>query len=69
VLYKLGLIVGVCVVAEMFAEPNGERSSSLSDIRFVTVGAGQFVYSEHLVFVSGVRLSVCRSLLMVLWVM
>jgi hypothetical protein len=50
VLCKFGLIVGVCLVAE----PNGARSSDLSDVRIVTVGAGQFVYSGHLVFVSGV---------------
>jgi hypothetical protein len=51
VLCKFGLIVGVCVVAE----PDGERPrpSSLSDVHFVTVRAGQFVYSRHLVFVSG----------------
>jgi hypothetical protein len=46
--------VGVCVIAEIFAESNGERPSSVSDVRCVTVGAGQFVYYGHFVFVLGV---------------
>jgi hypothetical protein len=44
----------VCVVAE----PHSERSSSLSDVCFVAVEASQSVYSGHLVFVSGVVVSV-----------
>jgi hypothetical protein len=44
----------MCKIAEMFAKSNRERSSSLSHVRFVTVGTGQFVYYGQLVFVSGV---------------
>jgi hypothetical protein len=45
-------------MAEIFAKSKGDRPTGLSDIRFVTVVAGQFVYSGHLVFVSG-AVTVC----------
>jgi hypothetical protein len=50
--------VCVCVVMVVFAEPHSEGSFSLSDVCFVAIGASQFVYSGHLVFVSGVVVSV-----------
>jgi hypothetical protein len=54
VLSKFRFVVSMCKIAEMFAKSNCERATGLSDVRFVTVGTCQFVYSGLLAFVSGV---------------
>jgi hypothetical protein len=51
VLRKFGFVVSVYEVANMFAESDRKRPTTLSDICFFAIGTGQFVYSRLSKFV------------------
>jgi hypothetical protein len=40
---ELRFVVGIFIIAEVFAESDGERSAVLSNIRFLAIGTCQFV--------------------------